>query len=129
MTVRFVNADMAIRARDASSKMRFFVGTIPLECEECAGTGRYGFRDDDGCVRCFGSGWVPECTWWVFELPHAIAYVPASGEKAARDALVRDCYKGAPVHEWPLLGTLHASREALTRALLDQAEVGCESSS
>lgn len=28
-----------------------------VECDECAGTGRYGFRDDDVCRFCNGTGW------------------------------------------------------------------------
>ncbi len=30
------------------------------ECEACAGTGRYGFRDDDECSACGGAGLVPD---------------------------------------------------------------------
>jgi len=29
-----------------------------VECEACAGTGRYGFRDDDECPVCHGLGSV-----------------------------------------------------------------------
>ena len=32
--------------------------TTTTECEACVGTGRYGFRDDDVCSACHGSGVV-----------------------------------------------------------------------
>lgn len=55
---------------------------------------------------------------WVFRLPEATCYVPAGSEEAARKALVANSYKGAPVHEWPLLSTRVTSRNALAASLL-----------
>lgn len=56
-----------------------------------------------------------ERAWWIFRLPEAIATVPADTEEQARVKLAATCYKGAPVHEWPCVGSRWASREAVGR--------------
>lgn len=61
---------------------------------------------------------MDEKTWWVFRMPECTVYVPARSELDARAALLRDCYKGAPVHTWPLISTRVCSRQALTASLM-----------
>lgn len=61
---------------------------------------------------------LKERTWWIFKLPNATSYVPASNEEDARRKMAQHSYVGAPVHAWPLIGTRVCSREALTRSLL-----------
>lgn len=62
--------------------------------------------------------------WFIFKLPAsgcvrlAIAHVPAPSEEQARRQLSASCYKGAPVHEWPCIGSRFCSRDALTRSML-----------
>jgi hypothetical protein len=63
-----------------------------------------------------------ERPWFVFALPGGTTtYVPASSEEEARAALGRDCYRGAPVHIWPLLCTRYTSRETLRAQFLKRA--------
>lgn len=64
-----------------------------------------------------------ERAWWVFRLPEATAYVPAATEAAARAAIERDAYKGAPVDSWPCVGSRFTSREMLSAELLRKAGV------
>lgn len=61
---------------------------------------------------------LDEQPWFVFRLPEATAYVPASSEERARRQLVASSYKSAPVASWPCIGSRYASRQALVRALL-----------
>lgn len=64
---------------------------------------------------------VPGVPWFVFALPHAVAYVPAATEAAARALLRRDAYKGAPVDAWPCVGSRFTTREALAAELTRKA--------
>ena len=71
---------------------------------------------------------LDERPWWVFQMPEAVAYVPASSEAQARATLAATCYPAtkkypaAPVHEWTLIRTRVTSRQALTRDLLMRSE-------
>lgn len=57
--------------------------------------------------------------WFLFQIPlppgvvASRCYVPADTEAEAREKLAKNSYKGAPVHEWPCLGSRWASRERL----------------
>ena len=61
-----------------------------------------------------------ERTWFRFSLPitkrtgdpviFVEAFVPADTEDDARTILARNCYDGAPVASWPVLGTVQRTR-------------------
>lgn len=63
-----------------------------------------------------------ERTWFRFSLPlmqrkdgkdpviFIEAFVPADTEQEARAILAKNCYDGAPVASWPMLGTVRRTR-------------------
>lgn len=64
-----------------------------------------------------------ERTWFRFSLPimqpkggqkdpviFVECFVPAETEESAREILTRNCYDGAPVASWPILGTVRRTR-------------------
>lgn len=66
-----------------------------------------------------------ERTWFRFSLPlmkrndgarDAVifieAFVPAETEEEAREVLAKNCYDGAPVASWPILGTVRRTRSS-----------------
>ncbi len=55
--------------------------------------------------------------FFVFRLPGSVAYVPALTEESARSALARNCYKGAPVKDWPCIRAILTSRRHLDEML------------
>jgi hypothetical protein len=67
-------------------------------------------------------------TWFVFEIPvppgitdvrHAtLCYAPHDTVAAAREALRRSSYKGAPVDRWPCVDQITMSRDELSARLL-----------
>lgn len=66
-----------------------------------------------------GQGRVKDRPWFLFQLPlppgvvASRCYVQADTEAEAREKLARESYKGAPVHEWPCLGSRWCARERL----------------
>lgn len=64
-----------------------------------------------------------ERAWFVFQLPEAVVYVPASSEADARAALRETVCREARnlVDAWPLVGTRWTSRERLTAEQLRNA--------
>ena len=68
---------------------------------------------------------MDEIPWFVFEMPFGtIAFVHGASEPIARSVLRSNCYKDAPVEDWPVLMTRFCSREALVQHLLGRPYVG-----
>jgi hypothetical protein len=56
-----------------------------------------------------------ERQWWVFQLPEAVAFVPAATEQKARNVLDATSYRGAPVDSWPCIGSRWTTGERIMR--------------
>lgn len=61
--------------------------------------------------------------WFAIRLPESTAYVPARSIEAARMALARTSYKGAPVNSWPLVETYVGTRGELALYLATAGRV------